>query len=710
MFLLNKIRSHKKLSLLSLVLLTLLVAREMGWLTLQAYRSNTRNNTSLTKVVTYWKERSEVYEEVGPDGPRSGVRISRNMTKNPAGYEPDFGYRVQIQHDGETLREVHQSGDDKLPTLEFLIDLETLEYSGLTWTPLFKSFDLIISGPYIGPDRTSGAPPNGTPTAEDRRRTGSASCSMEIFGPCTRATARDMALNSALDHLAGMIHDPEEREEPSVRALNSAAWARVDPDRREKDTDVALALRMTRRGIELDPKYATIRDTHAWALFANGLYDEALVECAKAVELASEDKKEDYQGYFDRMRRLVEAWSAGFPPSPQGQLDHMRAMVEGWDKDAVLLYSSGVLKSPQLVDVDVDVAGSSQMVLVVTEGGDDFSCDWADWIAPRFVTADGADVSLKSIGWIAETHGFGGLQYPTQFDGNLRGDKLRVGDDEFSEGIGTHAHSVILFAVPADAERFLAQAGPDYAGTSQDCGTSIEFQVWVKGQDRSPQDLKGPAVTPQPKAVSLIKEFGPLAQAMGETNKDRARILSGPEEVKLKRDQAPGKAWSVELGKARFRVSIEDKTGLEIKEALRRIERVPPLYRRCLEIVSEEDKDGIAFYDDLGGAAAHGGQEYLNILHRVGAEVIIHEAGHVMEQRARDAEPDILERWGEAIEKDGVSVSPYGDRVVHEDQAEFAKVYALCLDAGPDQLERLKLRSPERYALWERMLRLAKAK
>lgn len=211
-------------------------------------------------------------------------------------------------------------------------------------------------------------------------------------------------------------------------------------------------------------------------------------------------------------------------------------------------------------------------------------------------------------------------------------------------------------------------------------------------------------------SVSLMKEFGHLAESMGKDNGDKARIVSGPKAVELKRGQAPGKAWSVRLGKSRFRVSIEDVTGFEIEAALRHIERVPPLYRRCLEIVSEEDKDGIAFYADLGGAAAHGGQQYLNILHRVGAEVIVHEAGHIMEQRARNAEPDILERWGAAIEADGVSVSPYGDRVVHEDQAEFAKVYALCLDAGPEQLERLQGRSPERYALWERMLRLAGAR
>lgn len=207
-----------------------------------------------------------------------------------------------------------------------------------------------------------------------------------------------------------------------------------------------------------------------------------------------------------------------------------------------------------------------------------------------------------------------------------------------------------------------------------------------------------------------MQEFGHLAESMGDKNEDGARILSGPEEVKLKRGLAPGKTWRVELSESTFRVSIEDVTGLEIEEALRRIERVPPLYLRALEIVSEEGKDGIAFYDDLGGAGAHGGQQYLNILFRVGAEVIVHEEGHIMEQRARDTEPDILERWGQASAADGVSVSRYGDSVVHEDQAEFAKVYALCLDAGSPLLERLKERSPERHALWERMLRLAKAK
>ena len=230
-------------------------------------------------------------------------------------------------------------------------------------------------------------------------------------------------------------------------------------------------------------------------------------------------------------------------------------------------------------------------------------------------------------------------------------------------------------------------------------------RVWAEAIAPTLDRWLGPAPS-----MSLMRRFGHLVPTLGKGNVDKARLVGGAKRVALKRGGARGKTWRVKLGKSRFRVSIEDATGLKISEALRKIERVPPLYRRCLEIVSEKGKDGIAFYDDLGGAAAHGGKEYLNILAKVGAEVVIHEAGHVMEQRAKESEPDILEQWAAAISSDGVSVSAYGDRVVHEDQAEFAMVYALCLDGGGDYLERLKACSPARYALWERMLRLAKAK
>jgi hypothetical protein len=98
-----------------------------------------------------------------------------------------------------------------------------------------------------------------------------------------------------------------------------------------------------------------------------------------------------------------------------------------------------------------------------------------------------------------------------------------------------------------------------------------------------------------------------------------------------------------------------------ISDALKKLTLVPPLYRRCFEIVSEEGKAGVAFYATLGGAAAHGSKQYLNIVHTAGASVLVHEAGHVLEQRARETVPSILIKWEKAIDRDGVSVSRYGD-------------------------------------------------
>ncbi len=117
------------------------------------------------------------------------------------------------------------------------------------------------------------------------------------------------------DFRQAAIRLAEDRGNPSSRDLNKHAWELVDPDREDKDTDVALALRLTRAGIKLAPEYDALRDTHAWAFFANGLHDEALVESAKALELADEGDKVAFQGYLDRMRAMVEEARADPPTS-----------------------------------------------------------------------------------------------------------------------------------------------------------------------------------------------------------------------------------------------------------------------------------------------------------------------------------------------------------------------------------------------------------
>jgi WD40 repeat protein/serine/threonine protein kinase len=87
--------------------------------------------------------------------------------------------------------------------------------------------------------------------------------------------------------------------------LNESAWPLVDPDRTQ-DTDVILGLKLAREAVKRSSESSSLIDTLSWALYANDLFDDALAESERALELAAEDRKEDYQGYLDRMSAMVE--------------------------------------------------------------------------------------------------------------------------------------------------------------------------------------------------------------------------------------------------------------------------------------------------------------------------------------------------------------------------------------------------------------------
>ena len=205
-------------------------------------------------------------------------------------------------------------------------------------------------------------------------------------------------------------------------------------------------------------------------------------------------------------------------------------------------------------------------------------------------------------------------------------------------------------------------------------------------------------------AARLIEHFARLASTFGQGDPEVGTILTGPTPVRRPNDQSPGRRWQVALGTATFKITTQDATKLGAGDVLAHLRRIPPVYRRILEIVSEGEKAGVAVDTELGGAAAHGSQDDLNLIPQANAFVLVHEAGHILEQRTTRSQPETLDRWKVAIATDKVSVSEYGDTVAHEDLAEFALVYALCLDAGPARLEELRQRSPTRFARWEAIL------
>jgi len=146
------------------------------------------------------------------------------------------------------------------------------------------------------------------------------------------------------------------------------------------------------------------------------------------------------------------------------------------------LYSSGLVKSG-LVNVDVDVTGTSRLWLVATDGGNGNSCDWADWVEPVFETSAGT-VALSALSLDKAEAAWGSVQVGA----NCEGGPLSVAGVTMTDGLGTHAHSEIAVSVPLGATRFRCRAGPDDGGTSQGNGaTSVVFEVWA---ERPPDDAR----------------------------------------------------------------------------------------------------------------------------------------------------------------------------------------------------------------------------
>ena len=133
-----------------------------------------------------------------------------------------------------------------------------------------------------------------------------------------------------------------------------------------------------------------------------------------------------------------------------------------------------------MLDVRADIKGAKKLFLVVDDGGNGFSCDWADWIEPKLIGPAG-EKKLTDLKWKSAVAEWGSVYV----DKNCGGGAMRV-DGKPVSGIGTHANSVIEFDLPDGYSEFIAQAGLDNGGTDQNGGsqTSVRFLVFTSKPPR----------------------------------------------------------------------------------------------------------------------------------------------------------------------------------------------------------------------------------
>ncbi|MDP1592519.1 MAG: NPCBM/NEW2 domain-containing protein [Prosthecobacter sp.] len=143
------------------------------------------------------------------------------------------------------------------------------------------------------------------------------------------------------------------------------------------------------------------------------------------------------------------------------------------------LFQSKVIdeKTPNhSVEIDVSLEDAKELFLVVTDGGNGFGADWADWAEPRLILADGSEKKLTEIEWKSAQSGWGNVRV----NANAEGQSLRSAGKAIDYGIGTHANSVIAFNLPTGTKRFKARGALDEGGTKQGAGTSVEFRVYTE--------------------------------------------------------------------------------------------------------------------------------------------------------------------------------------------------------------------------------------
>lgn len=173
------------------------------------------------------------------------------------------------------------------------------------------------------------------------------------------------------------------------------------------------------------------------------------------------------------------AWTADDPATGDKFVALFNNGGDGFIKTNELLYRSGTIS--RLTDgfgINLDIqlpANTNRLFLIVNDGGDGMSCDHANWINPTLFKTNGDSVKLTDLDWEYATSGWNTIQK----NKSISGGTLNIKGTTYTNGIGTHSKSIILFEIPSDCVRFKTFVGLDKAGTDQEGGATVEFMVSV---------------------------------------------------------------------------------------------------------------------------------------------------------------------------------------------------------------------------------------
>ncbi len=186
------------------------------------------------------------------------------------------------------------------------------------------------------------------------------------------------------------------------------------------------------------------------------------------------------------------------------------------------------------VPIDVDITGAKELYLVVGDGGDGNSCDWADWIDPVLVGKD-RETPLTEVKWTSAKAEWGEVRVGK----NAGGGAMKVAGQPVN-GIGAHAHSVIAYDVAGMGfTRFRARGGVDNGGTDQGGATSVQFFVFTEQPPRRVGMSAGNRGKPAEESVAAMT----VAAGCEATLWASEPMLTNPTDIDI---DAMGRIWVCE--------------------------------------------------------------------------------------------------------------------------------------------------------------------
>ncbi|MBL9146580.1 MAG: NPCBM/NEW2 domain-containing protein [Verrucomicrobiaceae bacterium] len=207
------------------------------------------------------------------------------------------------------------------------------------------------------------------------------------------------------------------------------------------------------------------------------------------------------------------AWAAGFEipangiatkTPTQAELDAMMAEARGAGAmpvgNAKPVFETQMMTAknpkPRILDIDVAIKNAKELYLVASDQGS-ISCDWATWIEPKLIMADGKTIDVTSLKWKGEERGYG----RTQIGKNNAGGPIKVEGKVYENGIGTHASSTIAYDLPAGVERFTAKVaiddgGMERAGKPSDAGMRFHIYTALPSKLQQGDMNAGPPLVP----------------------------------------------------------------------------------------------------------------------------------------------------------------------------------------------------------------------